>query len=57
MGVRRAAAYLSLSRHTLYERVGKRQIPHIKMWRKLLFDKQDLDAWLQVRKVSPRERP
>lgn len=52
MDIRQAATYVSMSRHTLYEMVSKHQVPHIKMGRKLLFDKTDIDQWLSTRKVD-----
>lgn len=55
LNVRQTATYLSMSRHTLYERVSQRAIPFIKLGRKLLFDKHDLDRWISRQKVPLSE--
>ena len=40
------SVYLHLSPKTLYSKVCKREIPYIKAGGRLLFDKQEIDAWL-----------
>ena len=56
MDVTEAAKYLNLAKQTLYIKVSKRQIPHIKQGKKLRFLKSDLLDWLkQGRKATTKE--
>ena len=45
-----AGAYLSLSCWSLRELVLNGEIPHVKFGKKVLIDRQDLDAWIEQRK-------
>ncbi len=45
-----AGAYLSLSYWSLRELVLNGEIPHLKFGKKVLIDKEDLDAWIEQRK-------
>ncbi len=50
------AAYLSLSIFTIDTRVSqKREIPFVKMRRKVMFDMKDVQEWIDKSKVHPRE--
>jgi excisionase family DNA binding protein len=42
-----AAAYLKIHYETLLKMARKRQVPHHRIGRKLLFRKDSLDAWIQ----------
>ena len=42
--------YLRISRTTLERKVMK-EIPYVKLDRKVLFHKSDIDAWLESKKV------
>lgn len=44
--VSEAAKYLNLAKQTLYGFTSSRAIPFIKRAKRLLFTKEDLDAWL-----------
>ena len=44
--IQQAASYTSLARRTLYAYCSMRIMPHIKVGRRLLFRKSDLDKWL-----------
>ena len=44
--------YLQISRTTLYKLIKKDEIPHMKLGRKLLFRKKDIDAWLESKRVK-----
>ena len=44
--------YLQISRTTLYKLIKKDDIPHMKLGRKLLFRKKDIDAWLESKRVK-----
>ena len=50
--VREASTYLGLAVGTLYNLVSMKQIPHVKLGRKLLFDLKDLDKWIEESKVE-----
>jgi excisionase family DNA binding protein len=41
------AAYLHLSKSTIYKGTMSNRIPHIKAGKKLLFEKEAIDRWLQ----------
>jgi len=41
-----AAQYLCMSRHALYHRVSRRQIPFVRHGRIIRFDRQSLDRWM-----------
>ncbi len=50
-----AAEYLGLSEFTLRRYVSLGFVPHLKLGPKLVrFNIQDLDKWLESRKVAPR---
>jgi excisionase family DNA binding protein len=50
--------YLGISVYTLDSWVSqRREIPYIKVGTRVLFDIEDVHAWLESRKVFPREEP
>jgi excisionase family DNA binding protein len=49
-----AAAYLGWSKGALYDRVSRRALPHYKVDGILLFNREELDAWLDQYKQEPR---
>lgn len=53
MSVKDAAAYTSLSHHTVYTMVSQRRIPFVKVGRLVKFDQAMLDAWLKEHTVMP----
>ncbi len=48
-----AAAYTRIPKQTLYKRTAARAIPHCKPGGKLLFKRDDLDAWLEQYREGP----
>ena len=50
--IEEAAQYLRLSKSYVYKMCEGRFIPHFKVGRRLLFNPQDLDAWLQSQRVT-----
>lgn len=44
--------YLQISRGTMHKLLKRREIPFIKLERKLLFRKSDIDAWLETKRVK-----
>ena len=43
---------LRISKGTLDKIMRKREIPYIKLERKVLFKKADIDAWLETKRVK-----
>ena len=50
LGVREAAAYLSLSHWTVREMAWRGEVPEVRLGRRLLFDLRDLDALIETSK-------
>jgi excisionase family DNA binding protein len=48
------AALLRVPRSTVYELTRTRRLPHIKVGRRTLFVRVDLDAWIVANRVTPR---
>ena len=46
MTVLEAASYLGVSDDTIYEMVRRKEIPHFRMRRRILFRRNTLDAWM-----------
>lgn len=46
-----ASLYTTLSTSYLYKLVARKQIPHMRAGFKILFNKQDLDKWLEEKSV------
>ena len=49
------AALLRVPRSTVYELTRTRRLPHIKVGRRTLFVRLDLDAWVVEQRVTPRQ--
>ena len=43
-----AAHYLCMSRHAIYHRVSRRQLPFVKDGRTIRFDRYALDRWMRL---------
>jgi|GEM_PF-6206517 len=54
---REAARLLSLSERTLFQLVADGEIPVIRLKRKVLFRRADLEAWLLLKSVSRNQLP
>jgi excisionase family DNA binding protein len=51
--VKELSEYLKISQSHIYTMTSKRSIPHIKVAeKKVLFNKADIEAWLNDKKVS-----
>jgi excisionase family DNA binding protein len=48
------AALLRVPRPTIYELTRTRRLPHIKVGRRTLFVRLDLDAWIVANRITPR---
>lgn len=53
---RQAAEFLNISPFSVSGKVSRREIPFIKIGRRCLFDPADLKAFVEARKVQPRQR-
>lgn len=51
-----AAAYLSISKSTLYKLTSKKEIPHYKPNRFVFFEKSELDKWIRASAVKTEEQ-
>ena len=47
------AEYLNISRHAVYCMVFRREIPHLKLGRRVRFDPIEVQQWLEDQKISP----
>ena len=48
------ALLLRVPRSTVYELTRSRRLPHVKVGRRTLFVRSDLDAWIIASRVMPR---
>lgn len=44
--------YLRISRGTVDKLIKRREVPFIKLGKKVLFRKKEIDAWLESKKIS-----
>ncbi len=51
-----AAAMLGISPYSLRGKVLRREVPFVKIGRRVLFDPADLRAFIEAAKVPPRSR-
>ena len=56
LGTRRAAAVLGLSERTLWRLTKSGEVPHVRIGRRVLYDPDDLRAWVESLK-KPEESP
>jgi len=54
ISVKEAAKLLNISVHTLYSWVSEKRIPSVKMGRRVAFDPEDLEAWVNKNKIAPQ---
>ncbi|MCZ6625220.1 MAG: helix-turn-helix domain-containing protein [Deltaproteobacteria bacterium] len=57
LSVAEAATYLGVQKSTIYSWAWRRKIPSVKMGRRLLFDREDLDRMIQERKRGIEPTP
>jgi excisionase family DNA binding protein len=55
MDIKQAADFLRLKITTIYEKTSEKTIPHFKKGNKLLFNRSELQAWVQEGKVKTTE--
>ncbi len=54
ISVEDAARYLGVQKSTIYSWAWRRKIPSVKMGRRLLFDREDLDRMIEAGKRRER---
>jgi len=54
LGVEEAAKYLGVQKSTIYSWAWRRKIPSVKLGRRLLFDREDLDQMIETGKRRER---
>ncbi|WP_226897345.1 helix-turn-helix domain-containing protein [Priestia megaterium] len=52
MSVKEAALYMGVSKDTIYELTRKKNIPHLRLGRRILFRKNALDIWMREMEKS-----
>ncbi len=57
LSVEEAASYLGVQKSTIYSWAWRRKIPSVKMGRRLLFDREDLDRIIEERKREVEPSP
>jgi excisionase family DNA binding protein len=55
MGVKELSEYLKLSDSAIYKLTSTSQIPHSKSGKKLYFKKEDIDEWLQTKRIKTND--
>lgn len=53
MTLREASEYLCVPEATLYDRVWRRVVPHVRLGRSIRFDVRDLDDLIERCKIHP----
>jgi excisionase family DNA binding protein len=48
-----ASLYTGLSVHTIYTMVSQRRIPHVKLGKRVMFDLNLLDRWIEQNTIMP----
>ena len=51
LNIQEASVYTNLSTSYLYKLVAKKEVPHLRAGYKILFNKFDLDKWLESKCV------
>lgn len=51
MNIDEASAYTKLSKSYLYKLVARKQIPHIRLGYKIIFNKVTIDEWIEKKVV------
>ncbi len=54
LDVKQCSNYLNISTHFLYKLVEKKELEHIRLGGKILFDEKRLEAWIDEHTVEAR---
>lgn len=55
LDIEQLSDYIKLSKSTIYKGTMSYRIPHIKAGKKLLFNKEVIDTWLEAQSVPTKE--
>ena len=55
--VRDLATFLATSAHAVYKLVERRQVPFVRLGRKILFDPDIIRTWINQHAVTPEQNP
>lgn len=53
LSTKEAAEFLGLKLPTLYKYSSQKSIPFVKIGTRVLFDPDDLNAWIEKKKIKP----
>jgi len=53
LNIKQCAEYLNVSVHYLYKSAARKEIPHTRIGRKILFSVSRLDNWIDERSFEP----
>jgi excisionase family DNA binding protein len=53
--IKELSTYLGIKEKTLYAKVSAKEIPHYKIDRLVRFKKEEIDRWIDQKKVDPVE--
>jgi excisionase family DNA binding protein len=51
--IKELSSYLGIKEKTLYAKVSAKEIPHYKIDRLVRFKKEEIDRWIEEKKVEP----
>ena len=54
INIEQAAKLLKMGESTLRRKVRDKEIPHVRIGRRVLFDPEDLQKWVNSLKIEPR---
>jgi excisionase family DNA binding protein len=57
MTVPEAAAFTRLTKSTVYAYVARRELPHLKIGSRVLFDRNELQGWLDEHRIPALDKP
>jgi excisionase family DNA binding protein len=55
LNIRELSGLTGLAVPTIYEYVSMRKIPHVKIGKRVLFDRGEIDKWIEALKVPAAE--
>lgn len=55
INIRQCARYTGLSHFTVYTLVSQRRIPFVKLGRRTMFNRCEIDKWIAKNSFTPRE--
>lgn len=57
LNVPEASAFTRLTRSTIYAYVARRELPYLKVGSRVLFDRNELQGWLNAHRVPALDKP